>query len=140
MRNKTAALAIALGATVAAALAGCGDSSAPAARPGAAVTGGNASTADTVTARLLSFGPATLTVRAGTTVTWHAGDGIAHTVTTGTYRVGGDGLRTSEMPDGRLDKPLAQGTDVRFSFGTPGTYSYFCSIHKGMNGTVVVTP
>jgi plastocyanin len=130
---------------LAAALAGCGGSGEPAAGTsstapsggGAGASGGNAGT---VTTHLLSFGPTTVTVRAGTTVTWHDGDAIGHTVTTGAYQIGGDGLRTSEKPDGRLDMPLAQGTDVRFTFAKPGTYTYFCSIHKGMNGTVVVTP
>jgi plastocyanin len=140
MRHSPLVLAGALSAVLAAALAGCGGSGEPAADPGAGATGGSASTANTVTTKLLSFGPGTLTVPAGTPVTWHGGDGIQHTVTTGMYQVGGDGLRTSEMPDGQLDQPLAQGTDVRFTFDKPGTYTYFCSIHKGMNGTVVVTP
>lgn len=137
MRHSPLVSSVALGAVLAAVLTGCGGAAEPAASPGAGATGGSA---DTVITTLLSFGPATLTVKAGTTVTWRGGDGIQHTVTTGRYQVGGDGLRTSEMPDGQIDQPLALGTDVRFTFSKPGTYTYFCSIHKGMNGTVVVTP
>jgi len=124
-------------AVFAAALAGCGGSSEPAAAPpgSSAAAGPN-----TVTTKLLSFVPATLTVKVGGAVTWHDGDSIQHTVTTGTYQVGADGLRTTEHADGLLDKQLGRGADVSFTFTRPGTYSYFCSIHKGMNGTVVVTP
>lgn len=94
----------------------------------------------TVTTKLLTYEPEELTVPAGTTVTWKAGDGVGHTVTTGTFTVGGDGLRTEENPDGQVDQPLSRGKDVTFTFDEPGTYTYFCSIHKGMSGEVVVTP
>jgi plastocyanin len=113
-------------------LAGCGGSD-ESGRP--APSGG-----PTVTTKLLSFEPAQLTVKAGTTVTWHAGDSIAHTVTTGTFTVGSDGLRTSEHPDGVIDQPLQPGHDVTFTFDKPGTYTYYCSIHHGMSGAVVVEP
>jgi plastocyanin len=120
-------------------LAGCGGSDNKGSDNEPAASSDKAG-ARTVTTKLLSFTPGTLTVKAGTTVTWHAGDGITHTVTTGTYQVGSDKLRSSEKPDGKLDKPLKQGTDVTFTFAEPGKYSYFCSIHKGMNGEVDVTP
>lgn len=103
-------------------------------------TASDATSGSTVTTKLLSFEPETLTVKAGTTVTWKAGDGVGHTVTTGTFTVGGDGLRTQENPDGEIDKPLTRGKDVTFTFDEPGTYTYYCSIHKGMSGDVVVTP
>jgi len=93
-----------------------------------------------VVTKLLSFEPQKLTVAAGTTVTWTVSDSIAHTVTTGTFTLGGDDLRTSEDPDGVVDLPLSPGHDVTYTFSEPGTYSYFCSIHKGMTGEVEVTP
>jgi plastocyanin len=96
--------------------------------------------ADTVTTKLLSFMPEKLTVKAGTKVTWAAGDGIGHTVTTGTFTLGSDGLRTAEHPDGVINKPLSAGKDVSFTFTKPGKYVYYCSIHKGMAGEIDVTP
>ena len=71
-----------------------------------------------------SFGPATLTVAVGTTVTWTNRDDIPHTV------VSTDKVFKSKVLD----------TDEKFSFtfDKPGTYPYFCSIHPKMTGTVVV--
>jgi plastocyanin len=71
-----------------------------------------------------SFGPATLTISVGTTVTWTNRDDIPHTV------VSNDGVFKSKVLD----------TDEKFSFtfSKPGTYPYFCSIHPKMTGKVVV--
>jgi len=70
------------------------------------------------------FGPQTLTVHAGTTVTWTNSDDIPHTA------VSTDGVFKSKVID----------TDEKFSytFTKPGTYSYFCSVHPKMTGKVVV--
>ena len=95
---------------------------------------------NTVVTKLLAFKPEKLTVKAGTTVTWHVDDTIGHTVTTGTFTLGADGLRTAENPDGLIDKPLKPGKDVSFTFTKPGKYVYYCSIHKGMAGEIDVTP
>jgi plastocyanin len=112
-------------------LAGCGSSDKSSASQPAK--------ANEVTTKLLAFNPETLTVKVGTKVTWTAGDGIGHTVTTGTFTVGSDDLRSEEHPDGTIDMPLKKGEDVSYTFTKPGKYSYYCSIHKGMNGEVVVT-
>jgi plastocyanin len=71
-----------------------------------------------------SFGPATLTVPAGTTVTWTNRDDIPHTV------VSTDGVFKSKVLD----------TDDKFSytFSKTGTYPYFCSIHPKMTGKIIV--
>jgi plastocyanin len=71
-----------------------------------------------------SFAPATLTVPAGTTVTWTNHDDIPHTV------VSTDNVFKSKVLD----------TDEKFSFTLtkPGTYPYFCSIHPKMTGNIVV--
>lgn len=103
---------------------------------GDAAAAGNAA----VTTKLLDFTPQKLTVKAGTTVVWKVSDGIGHTVTTGTFTVGGDGLRSAEEADGVLDMPLTKGQNVSHAFDKPGTYTYYCSIHKGMNGEITVTP
>ena len=71
-----------------------------------------------------AFGPTEVTVPAGTTVTWTNHDDIPHTV------VSTDKVFKSKVLD----------TDEKFSFtfSTPGTYPYFCSIHPKMTGKVVV--
>lgn len=71
-----------------------------------------------------SFTPATLTVKAGTQITWTNADDIPHTV----------------VSDDRSFKSKVLDTDEKFTFTTskPGTYSYFCSIHPKMTGKVVV--
>jgi plastocyanin len=70
------------------------------------------------------FGPAAVTVTAGTTVTWINRDDIPHTV------VSTDKVFKSKVLD----------TDEKFSFTftKPGEYPYFCSIHPKMTGKVVV--
>ena len=71
-----------------------------------------------------SFGPAAITVKAGTTVTWINRDDIPHTV----------------VADDKLFKSKVLDTDEKFSytFSKPGTYPYFCSVHPKMTGKVVV--
>jgi plastocyanin len=71
-----------------------------------------------------SFKPATLTVKAGTKVTWVNRDDVPHTATDSDKR----------FNSGALD------TDDRFSFTfeKPGTYDYFCALHPKMTGRVVV--
>src|SRR5581483_11252237 len=71
-----------------------------------------------------SFGPQTVTVPVGATVTWTNRDDIPHTV------VSTDGVFKSKVRD----------TDEKFSytFTKAGTYSYFCSVHPKMTGKVVV--
>lgn len=73
-----------------------------------------------------AFGPTTLTVKRGTTVTWINKDGDAHTVTA----VGAKPLFGSN--------PLDTGDSFSFMFNAPGTYAYFCKIHPTMKGVVVV--
>jgi len=70
-----------------------------------------------------SFGPATLTVPVGTSVTWTNRDDIPHTV------VSTDGVFKSKVLD----------TDEKFSFtfSKAGTFPYFCSIHPKMTGKII---
>ena len=71
-----------------------------------------------------SFGPQTVTVPIGGTVTWTNRDDIPHTV------VSTDGVFKSKVRD----------TDEKFSytFAKTGTYPYYCSVHPKMTGKVVV--
>jgi len=102
----------------------------------------SAPTGPTVSLKLLQFKPADLTIKVGTTVTWVDDEPITHTVTSGAVS-GIDpttGLRSSQTPDGKFDHRLTgKGSTFSYTFSTPGTYSYFCSIHDGMNAKVTVT-
>ena len=71
-----------------------------------------------------TFGPQSLVVPVGTTVTWRNEDDIPHTVASTT----------------RLFKSKALDTDDSFSFtfATAGVYDYFCSLHPQMKATIVV--
>ena len=71
-----------------------------------------------------TFEPSTLTVKAGTTITWTNRDDIPHTVVSADF----------------LFRSKALDTDDKFTFKLekPGTYSYFCSIHPKMTGKVIV--
>jgi len=70
------------------------------------------------------FGPQTLTVPVGATVTWTNSDDIPHT------SVSTEGVFKSKVLD----------TDEKFSytFTKPGTYPYYCTIHPKMTGKIVV--
>ena len=89
----------------------------------------SAQAAAAVIAQETTFSPPTLTVPAGTTVTWTNTDQAAHTVT---------------ADDGSFDTGfVAAGQTVSLTFATPGTYPYYCIPHgapggAGMAGVVVV--
>lgn len=89
----------------------------------------------------LMFNPSTTTVKVGETVTWRNDEPIGHTVTSGRY-TGIDkttGLRASQQPDGMFNAKLdGKGKTFSFTFTKPGTYTYYCDIHQGMNATITV--
>ena len=70
------------------------------------------------------FQPSSITVAAGTTVTWVNDDDEPHTITSATGAFGSAGLSH--------DETFAQ------TFARPGTYAYFCALHPQMRATVVV--
>jgi len=72
-----------------------------------------------------TFNPPTLTVKAGTTVTWTNKDDIPH------------GIASANNAFTR-SKALDTDDSFSFTFTTPGTYQYFCYIHPHMTGTIVV--
>ncbi|MFB3920301.1 MAG: cupredoxin family copper-binding protein [Terriglobia bacterium] len=95
------------------------------ARPQVETTGKSASGEHTeVSIDNFSFGPATLTINAGTTVTWTNKDDVPHNV------ISDDKLFASPVLD----------TDESFSytFTKPGTFGYYCSIHPKMTAKVTV--
>jgi plastocyanin len=72
------------------------------------------------------FSPNPLTVPAGTSVTWRNNASLAHTATSdsGAWSTG----------------VLAPGqTSSAITFSSPGSFTYHCSIHPSMHGTIVVT-
>jgi plastocyanin len=71
-----------------------------------------------------SFKPATLTVKAGTKVTWVNRDDVPHTATDTDKRFNSGALDTDDH--------------FSFTFEKPGTYDYFCALHPKMTGRVVV--
>jgi plastocyanin len=142
--SAIARLAIAGLGLVAFGLTACGgDTSEPAASEPTTTTTTIPTTATTtVELRSFAFQPGRLEIDAGTTVEWTNGDDILHTVTSGTpaeQGVPGVTADTPPMPDGRFELAL-DGADVtgRFTFDTPGSYSYFCAIHTAMTAEVVV--
>ena len=73
------------------------------------------------------FDPMTLTVAAGTEVTWVNYDIAPHTAT---YRsFDGDNFDSGSIGAAQI---------YSHKFRTPGTYDYLCVFHQGMRGTVVV--
>lgn len=93
----------------------------------------------TVTIPLLGFDPATVTIKPGQTVTWKNGNDISHVLVEGSYALDGNGLRSSEHPDGAFSLKVDKtGDTVSHTYPKAGTFTYYCSIHKGMNATVIV--
>ncbi len=109
-------------------LSACAPSAAqqPAAQPAAPTTaaaagGQSGAQAMTVNLKNTAFDPKTLSVSAGTTVTWTNQDSLTHTVT---------------ADDGSFDsKDLTKGATFTFTFSKPGTYAYYCVYHGGKGGT-----
>ena len=106
--------------------------------PGTGVDAGAAS----VVITNFAFDPDPVRVAVGEEVTWTNEDDILHTVTSGTPKeqgVPGVSKDKAPKPDGLFDEELDLDDDYSFTFDKPGEYSYFCDIHAGMEGTVVVT-
>jgi plastocyanin len=72
-----------------------------------------------------TFNPQTLTVKAGTKVTWTNRDDIPH------------GIASANNAFTR-SQALDTDDSFTFTFTTPGTYQYFCYIHPHMTGSIVV--
>jgi plastocyanin len=72
-----------------------------------------------------AFNPQSITVKSGEKITWINRDEEPHTVVS----VGK-----------QFKKSSALDTDQTYTIvaGAPGTYSYFCSVHPKMTGTIVV--
>jgi plastocyanin len=74
--------------------------------------------------RSFAFTPGHLEIAAGTTVEWRNRDQVPHTVT---------------ADDGSFDSgDIEPGAAWRHTFATPGAYSFICTPHPFMRGSVVV--
>jgi len=126
-----------IAATWVALLAACGSPGTTAAPPG--MTGMAMATSapdaaavtpvatNTVAVRNFAFSPASVTVKAGSTVTWTNQDQDPHDVVA--------------MNDGPFHSPpLNTGQSFSYTFTKPGRFDYLCTIHPFMTATVVVTP
>ncbi len=71
-----------------------------------------------------AFAPPTLTVPAGTQVTWINKDDIPHNIV--------------DKDHGFKSKALDTNEKFSYTFEKPGTYAYICSIHPAMTGKVIV--
>ena len=104
----------ALGAMLAVALVnsacGGGDTESVAAEPG------------TVILRPASFEPETIKIAAGDTVTWKWREKVSHNI----------------VGKGGIDKKVADNGTYTHTFEKKGTFDYRCTIHPGMDGSVVV--
>ena len=93
------------------------------ATPTTSTGGGN-----TVVIKNFAFDPSTLTVKSGTVVKWANQDGAPHTIVSDTG-----------SPAAFSSDSLSSGASYTFTFTQPGTYTYHCSIHPSMKGTIIVT-
>ena len=119
-------------------LAGCGPTTPAPAAPGAmtpitqpsanpANTGANTANpapaqTSSVNIQNFAFSPSALTITKGATVTWTNNDSAPHQIASATFN----------------SQALSQGQTYSFTFTQPGTYSYSCSIHPSMTGTITV--
>lgn len=85
---------------------------------------GNQSNHVAVSISNFAFMPQNITINPGMTVTWTNNDSVTHTVTAD------NGMFNSGN--------LAPGQSFSFTFPSTGTFTYHCSIHPSMTGTVTV--
>lgn len=85
----------------------------------------HAQSGTTINIKNYSFNPLTLTVKAGTKVTWVNNDSAPHTITSDSGAL--------------LNSPaLSPGQSFSFTFTNPATINYHCNIHPNMKSSVVV--
>lgn len=92
-------------------IAGCAQTAAPSGK--------------SVNIQSFAFSPADLTVNLGDTVVWTNKDSVAHTVTSDS----GTELDSPQIPNGQT---------YSHKFATAGTFTYHCSLHPSMKGTITV--
>ncbi len=94
--------------------------------PIAVSAAGGGATQTTVAIGNMAFSPHTVVVATGATITWHNEDGVAHTVTS----------EGGWFDSGQLEP----GGEFKWQANKPGTISYHCGNHPGMEGVIIVQP
>jgi amicyanin len=79
-----------------------------------------------VTMQGYAFAPATLSVPAGSTVTWTNQDTAPHDV------------KTTSGPVQIHSPMLNKGESWSFTFTTAGSYAYYCTVHPNMTAGIAV--
>ncbi len=77
-----------------------------------------------ITIDSFDFSPKTITVKAGSSVTWLNSDTVDHSI------IADDATFNTGM--------LASGEKGSYTFTKVGTYTYHCAVHPSMTATVVV--
>lgn len=75
-----------------------------------------------------AFAPSNITVKKGAKVTWTNQDSVGHDISP-----------DAETADFKQSELLEKGESYSVTFNTAGTYTYHCSPHPYMKGTVTVT-
>lgn len=106
--------------------------------------------ANEVTMTAHAFEPATITIQAGESVAWRNTSSEQHTVTAdesalpdgADYFSSGDAADEAAANDDLSGELIDVGQEFTFTFDKPGTYAYYCILHRsdGMKGKVVVEP
>ena len=80
---------------------------------------------NTIEIKDFAFNPQTIIIRSGEKITWTNRDEEPHTIVS---------------VEKQFKKSSALDTDQTFTItaGAPGTYTYFCSVHPKMTGTIIV--
>jgi plastocyanin len=86
--------------------------------------GGAAATVD-VSMKDIEFKPKTVDAAKGGSVKWTNDDSVGHDVTASDFKSGDPG-------------GMGSGDSFTRKFNAAGTFSYRCTVHPGMEGTVVV--
>ena len=117
------AIAIAIGSVLIIVLTGDAASGESASTDSAPVAAQEAGAAAKVDITNFKYKPETITVKAGSKVTWVNNDVAPHTATA-----------DDTFDTGNLEK----GDSKAITLSKPGSYSYICEFHAFMTGTVVV--
>lgn len=121
-------------AVAALALSGCGHQPTAPRGPGSRSSVSAAAVANTVSITSSGFSPVTITVSAGTTVTWTNTDTVTHTVSSDPYPINTDLANFDSI------KPLQPHQTYSFTFTKVGQWTYHDQLRPAsFTGTVVVT-
>jgi plastocyanin len=116
------AILVIAGATVV--IAGCTSSSNPSPGPVTSTASTSTASQNPVAIQNYAFSPSTLTIQKGANVTWTNYDSVQHHV------VSDSSAFSSPL--------LNKGDTYTHQFNNTGSFSYICSIHPYMKGTIIV--